>query len=232
MSEGESRIPEEEKLRSELESLRSQVRSALSEVRKNLGKGQGFAERLLASVSPFIEAGIIGEGAEERLRAAADMDDDAASVEASLAALESAIELKVMDPKRYEEIRSGGEARDKNVMPLNELLTYEIDGGTVRLHVPDNTGRPPLELMASIGDGLRKLAAIVREHNASGEGEPITRIMGTSWIVASAPALMKRFGFVLNGQVSEELRRAHFSDEIRQVHEAEMSSEELLRRYG
>lgn len=231
MPEGEGRIPEEaaaaEPERMAADRIRSEARVALADARANLGKGERFAERLLESARPFLEAGVLGDDAEARLRAAADLEDDAQALDAVMAALEPLVELKFEDPKRYDGIRG-----EEVFLPVNEVLTYEVEGDAVRLHVPVNTGRPPLEMMAQIGDGLRKLAAIVREHNASGKGEPIRRIVGTSWIVAKAPALMKRAGFTLKGDISEEVREAHFSSETRPVQEAEMTVEELLRRYG
>ena len=75
-------------------------------------------------------------------------------------------------------------------------------------------------------NGLKKLAEIVKSD------EKIKEIWAASWIVAKNPLILERLGFAVVGEISEEEKREHFSDEKRPVAKAFMTREDLLAKYG
>lgn len=77
-----------------------------------------------------------------------------------------------------------------------------------------------------IENGLVKLAEIV-------EADPnIERIDAVSWIVAKNPVLLKRLGFTVVGEISEEEKGENFSDEKRPIAAAYINRKEFLAKYG
>jgi len=143
-----------------------------------------------------------------------------------LAALKPVTALKMNDPENFEKIVTAGIPTEKDeFVPLNEILSYGRGKDYVHIHLlpPGKVGLAAL-VKGSL-DGLRELARIVRED------ETIKEITATSWIVAEHPKLLERMGFIMQGEIDEEMRDRHFRGDKRRISKATISREEFLRRY-
>jgi len=116
------------------------------------------------------------------------------------------------------------EQQPKNIW-LSELMYYDIDveNGTAIIHIAPKGDLNLGEVIKSIRTGFKKLAKQVKED------ERIKEVQATSWIVASNPGLLERFGFTVEGIIDEKMKAEHFSDEKRPVAYAHISREELLK---
>lgn len=114
-------------------------------------------------------------------------------------------------------------SRKEKFIPINELLSYRTEQGSVYIQV-----MPEKEIdnvLVEFTDGLRELAKIVSQN------ESIKKITANSWIVAEHPAVMERFGFTVTGEIKEDLKQKHFRGEKRPVWGAYMSREEFINMY-
>lgn len=114
---------------------------------------------------------------------------------------------------------------------LNELLYYHIgeDKKTLHLHVATKTNQSPMKLYTQMREGLHLLAeALAVEPKLS----LVSRIEGTSWIVASHPELLRRLGFEIDGPISTESMQEYFQGETRPVWTSHIQVEKFVEKYG
>ena len=129
-------------------------------------------------------------------------------------------------PKRLiEHVKTSMGKATEEFTPVNEILTYGVDGDNVHIHL-NSLQISHQEKEELIYAGLRKLAVIIKSK------PEINKISATSWIVARHPRSIQKLGFTIKGPISEEFRQKHFKDEERPVHYSEMSREEFLTRYA
>ncbi len=135
-------------------------------------------------------------------------------------------DLAKNNPQEFEAARRKAFAKEGGFIPLNEILSYGIENnGTVHIHLAPAQTLDNQEKMNLLIDGFKKLAEVVKNN------EEITNISATSWIVAKAPKTMQKFGFRVTGEISDEMKEKHFTDEDRPVHKAVMTREEFLAKY-
>ena len=105
----------------------------------------------------------------------------------------------------------------------NELISYGKEDNIIHIHV---VPKEKIEnIFISFREGMEKISKIVRED------EEIEKVTATSWIVAEHPRALERVGFTIDGEIGDEMRKAHFSNEKRPIWGAHISREELLKKY-
>lgn len=123
----------------------------------------------------------------------------------------------------FEKIKSSFDEKEKFIS-VNELVSYGMEDDFIHIHiVPEKKVE---NIISKFREGLEELAKIVDKN------ENIKEISATSWLIAQSPeALEKRYGFTIDGKISEEFKKAHFADEKREVWGAHIDREEFLKRY-
>ncbi len=113
---------------------------------------------------------------------------------------------------------------------LNELLYYHIgdDKNVIHLHVNSKTTQNNFKLYTQMRDGLKKLA---QDLQTDPKLATISRIEGTSWIVYDRPQVLESLGFMVDGPISDELRKAHFADDPREIWTSHFLREDFIERY-
>jgi hypothetical protein len=111
----------------------------------------------------------------------------------------------------------------EGMKPLNEIMYYGGRDDYIHIHLAN--ARDLKNLRALVLDGLQKLAEVIKNN------EKVKTIEATSWIVAKNPGLMEKMGFEVEGEIDEEFRRRHFSDDKRKISKATIGREEFLKRY-
>ena len=119
--------------------------------------------------------------------------------------------------------RAGEIGRDREFIKINGILSYGLERKSIHIHVV--TDEKVENLLSEFGDGMKKLAQITLEN------DEVEEITATSWIVAAHPRVLERFGFVIDGEISEEERIAHFAGDNRPIWKASMTREKLLEKY-
>lgn len=123
----------------------------------------------------------------------------------------------------FEKIRSSFSPKEKFIS-ANELVSYGMEDDLIHIHVV------PKEKVENIfikfREGLQEIAKIVNEN------PNIKKVSGSSWLVAeNAEALERRYGFTIDGEIDEKMRKEHFAYEKRKVWGMHIDREEFLRRY-
>lgn len=129
------------------------------------------------------------------------------------------VDLRLEKPELF--VRENEITRE--FMRLNEVLSYEIRGNTIDVHMlPEERAE---HFLTKSKAGLQKLAKIVDEN------KNIDTIEITSWIIAEHPELIERFGFVIDGEISEAIRKTDFSEEERKIFKAHVARNDFLKKY-
>jgi hypothetical protein len=147
----------------------------------------------------------------------------------TLHAIEPLLRFKAEQPDAYDALRYPLQHADYDYELLTDFLGYEFSSnGWIVLHVPENKGKSPMELIAGFRASMKALATFLKQHpNVPG-------VLGTSWIVADkhGAKVLERMGFTIDGPIDEELRLEYFADEIRPVAKTHMTREEVIAKYG
>ena len=193
------------------------------------GEVETRIQELCQKIQKIVEVGLLttpeATHIESELRDSAALSEEE-FVRHSTEALSPLRRLQQEHPREMEIATRKGFVRESKFLPLNELLSYGRDKDLVHIHLAPARTLSIGELMSGVRDGLRKLAALVRQENG------IQRIEATSWIVAAHPKLMERLGFTVTGPISESMQQEHFSTESRPVSNALMSREDFLYKYS
>jgi len=129
------------------------------------------------------------------------------------------IDLKIERPEIF--VREAGTSQE--FVKLNELLSYEIKSDSIHIHMlPEEKVE---NLAIKFKAGLQKLAEILNEN------QNIETIQATSWIIAKHPKFIERFGFVIDSEINEEIRREHFSGDKSKISQAHMLRNDFLEKY-
>lgn len=129
------------------------------------------------------------------------------------------IDLRTERPELF--VREAG--NDREFININDLLSYEISGNLIHIHVvPEEKVDRGLH---KFRECLQNLAKIVNEN------KDIEIIEATSWIVAKHPKLLEKFGFSVDGEVSEKFRRTYFPGDKSKIFRAHMSRNDFLEKY-
>ncbi|MDD5721513.1 MAG: hypothetical protein PHT16_03685 [Candidatus Pacebacteria bacterium] len=189
-----------------------------------------FNAFLSAGVGIFIKKGILEkEKTTQELRECSEILNRDEFINKTLIVLEPILEIKKKNPRLIEKIQAEAFLKEGNLIKLNDLLSYGVDENSIHIHLA-----PSKELLREVGkenylkliiEGLKKLAKIVEKD------ETIKKITAISDVVTNNPKRMAEFGFVVTGYISEQQKNQYFESERRDISEAEISREELLKRY-
>jgi len=123
----------------------------------------------------------------------------------------------------FEKIKSSFCGKEKFIQ-ANEVVAYGVKENLIHIHVVPE--KKIEKIISKFRDGLREIANVVSDN------EKIEKITSTSWLVAQYPEVLeKRYGFIVDGKISEEMKSRHFADEKREVWEAHMDREDFLNKY-
>jgi hypothetical protein len=160
------------------------------------------------------------------IREAAATPDREEFIQRMTEALDPILDLYAEKGEEFEIVARRSFIENGGFTELNQLLAYDIDGTTVRLHIPPNEMTSPGEKRRLLVDGLRMLASVLVER------EDLLQVNAASWIVAAHPHLMERLGFTIDGGIDEEVQRTHFAGETRPIALAHIDRGAFLRLYG
>jgi len=163
------------------------------------------------------------------VRKSLDIQDQKTFIAHLLKALEPITILMATKPEVFEKIRRERILNDGHNIELSKVLYMDMHNNNAFIHLPPSVEyikeNGLKKFIKEIENGLIKLAEIIESNDS------IKKIVATSWIVAKNPGLLERLGFTIIGPISEEVKRAHFSNEPRPVFEASMSREDFLIKY-
>lgn len=138
--------------------------------------------------------------------------------------LEPLLKWREENLAKFENIRRKDFNEEGNFTEINKMLSYNIDGNYIHLHIPPNVSTANSEKLYLIQEGLKALVPIV-------EANPeVKTITGTSWIVAAHPQILeKKFHFTITfpENPDKDLDNAN-----RPIAEAEISREDLIKYYS
>lgn len=141
-------------------------------------------------------------------------------------ALKPLIDHVKEDPEGYQSEQQEHALSDEKKERVNELLSYHLDdSGGMHLHVIPNMFTSNSEKLRLLREGLREAAQIANNEDG------INTIYATSWIVAKNPELLKKLGFSINGEITEDDYDNLFQGENREVWSASISREDFITKY-
>lgn len=221
--------PEITPAKSQEEIKRDQVREELyRKARVKLGMIFGFhengedrARQLKEDFAKYAEFLENGEALMASLETCARIENKKEFVETVLEMTKPFVELALERPELF----APAEGQSREFIKINDLLSYGIghQGDLIHIHVV-----PDAEVRAGISklkEGFQELAKIVKEN------ERIETIRATSWIVAKHPKILEKLGFILDGEISKEMREKYFPGEKMAIHGAHMDRKDFLEKY-
>jgi hypothetical protein len=138
--------------------------------------------------------------------------------------LEPLLKWREENLAEFENIRRKDFNEESNFTEINKMLSYNIDGDYIHVHIPPNVSTPNSEKLRLIQEGLKALVPIV-EANLE-----IKTITGTSWIVAAHPQILeKKFHFTITFPENPD---QNLDNANRPIAEAEISREDLIKYYS
>lgn len=113
--------------------------------------------------------------------------------------------------------------------PLNDVLSFHVNGEEAFLHLAPIRTLSDGERMSKITEGLKILAErLVADPTLA----TVNKIFVVSWLVVRFSKMIEKLGFTLRGPITPELKARIFPDETREVHSSVISREDFLKRYG
>jgi len=164
-----------------------------------------------------------GEEVKKSLQACSKIEDKKEFVDGVMLALQPVLTFRKNNPQAFEKLAREVAMSQEGMKPLNEIMYYGGRDDYIHIHLAN--ARDLKNLRALVLDGLQKLAEVIKNN------EKVKTIEATSWIVAKNPGLMEKMGFEVEGEIDEEFRRRHFSDDKRKISKATIGREEFLKRY-
>lgn len=191
-----------------------------------ISRMEGLNKALL-KLKIFIQLIPDGEAVSRQILDCAEIEDRETFVQRVLEIFEPLIAYKTNNPVKFEEVRREFFVEEAGSTKLNEILSYELNGDEVSLHLSPARELIKTEgfngLMEEVEKGLIILANIVDDN------KEIQEITGTSWIVANNPRLMKKLGFtVIHGEINDEPNPTGGN---RSISKAFISRDDFLDRY-
>lgn len=156
-----------------------------------------------------------------------DFEDDTSYIEAVVALLYPYLAERT-DPSQLEQMMRKTFVEKGGFIPLNEILSFGHYKDVAHIHLAPSHSMGLKELKRKVTAGFEELAKRLASDN---DLKDIQTIQGTSWIVARSPKLMESFGFTIDGEISDEMRQAHFSGDDRPIARCHMDRETFLKRY-
>lgn len=164
-----------------------------------------------------------GEEVRKSLQTCSKTEDKKEFVDGVMLALQPVLTFRKNNPQAFEKLAREVAMSQEGMKPLNEIMYYGGRDDYIHIHLAN--ARDLKNLRALVLDGLQKLAEVIKNN------EKVKTIEATSWIVAKNPGLMEKMGFEVEGEIDEEFRRRHFSDDKRKISKATIGREEFLKRY-
>lgn len=222
-----------------LEQQRAEINALRDKMKDELGCFFDEKEKFDERIKDFVlrlesyEKGGLVFNKEEIIRGVKEsvgIQDRETFVASLLKIMEPLITLKAAHSKIFEKIQRDEVINNSNYLRLSEVLYAGFENEAAHIHLA-----PATELIKEEGignfkkeieKGLIKLAEIIKSD------DKIKEIWAISWIVAKNPFLLKRLGFIIVGEISEEERKEDFFDEKRPVAKAFIKREDFLAKYG
>jgi hypothetical protein len=183
----------------------------------------------IAALKPAIESvsGFLENSDEilKRLTECEQIDNRPEFINNVFATIRPVIDLMIERPElfEFEEEKQSEEKGIQKRIELNELLSYSIEGNFIFIHaVPKSEVK---EGLIKMNEGLNKLAEIINER------KEIQTVEVASWIVTKHPNIIKRLGFELDGEISDDFRAKYFHNDNAVIHRAHMAREDFLKKY-
>ncbi|PWB38607.1 MAG: hypothetical protein C3F02_02745 [Parcubacteria group bacterium] len=209
----------------ERQNIEQQSRSRIYEIFDKFNTANERVDDIFNNLKNILTKMPNSEEIKSELEALRQIEEKGHFCEKAFTILEQIIEWRENNLQEFEEIRRNDFNEQGDFIELNKMLSYNIDGDSIHIHVPPNVSTSNSEKINLVYDGLKKLAQIVDQNPA------IKTIVGTSWIVAEHPALMTKLHFTLEGKIDETSRAEHFPAENREIAVATMSRDELIKHY-
>jgi vacuolar-type H+-ATPase subunit I/STV1 len=205
------------------------AKDTLGEIFDGNPSGEERVAKIMEKIEPllqYLDREIITDEEIERIRGAVsecgEIEDKGIFLSKAMEILDPILQIADKRPDKFEEAQAKQENARKGFTEINRLISYGKSGPTLHMH--HSLGRTVKRKRPYYQDAMKKLALIVA-------ADPkIKRITATSWIVEENPGLFKMSGFDI-GEVSDELRAAHFSDAERLIKEASIDREKFLSRF-
>ncbi|MBI2577240.1 MAG: hypothetical protein HYV77_00140 [Candidatus Wildermuthbacteria bacterium] len=224
---GEPQFVPEEESRKESE-ISSRAVQWLRRIFRQVGEGPERIALIQERIARF--ASILGEeefaAIQKTLESCATIEQEEEFIASAKRALLPLIKIAEHNPQLFESVAREAFVEAHGFIPLNEVISYQIEesDGTLHLHLAPATSLG-MKMRRAFVDGLRRLAALVTEN------PDIVRISATSPLVAEHPALFKRFGFTVEGEISQAEKSRYFPGEEGVVARAVLPKETLLEKY-
>ncbi len=181
---------------------------------------------IMKELESFFDAGHIDRDEIEKHLNLVNQADRKSFITGVLQAVEPILKFISEQPEEYEKLRRTRILDMDGYIKVNDLLYYGKSGdGNIHIHIAPHEQTKIGTKIGLFRKGLKKLAEEVNNN------QDVDKITATSWVIAEAPKLMELLGFRLHGEVSDEFKQKYFPNEIRPVHHASISRDDLLKRY-
>lgn len=184
-------------------------------------------ENFFKAINVFIKNGILSDMVISELTENLKLKDKNLFIEKTITLFDQFLKTRISDPGLMEKISRDAFLEQGNFIKLNEILSYGISKSSVHIHLA-----PLKELLREFGkekilnlivDGLKKLAEVFKEN------KNFKKVIATSPVVANNAEYLTSFGFTIKGLMNEKDKEKHWKGETRDVGEAEMSRDRLLK---
>ena len=231
---------EQQKLK--IDALKDEAKKEFSLLFDNKGKElNNKFDRFISKLENYQQNGIVFDKDKiiNSLKENMSVEDKEVFVTNLLKAFESIIAAKATQSDLFKKIEAGSvkENRESIIndvgnIRLSEVLYAGLSNKSVHIHLADAYDYVTKE---KIGDFNREI--IIGLQNLAKMIEPmknIEKVTATSWIVAvkGSAKRLKKLGFTIEGEISDEERKKHFSDDNRSIQKAFITREDFLKKYG
>lgn len=221
-----------EQQKTQIEALREEMKGKFGHLFDNKDELKDRIGNFILQLEAFEKSGLIFDKEKiiRGVKESANINDREAFIAHFVKILEPFTILRVTQSKIFEKVARDETIKNSGNLRLSEILYANFENEVASIHLA-----PAAELKKEIGfgnfkkeieKGLIKLAEIIKSD------EKIKEIWAVSWIVARHPLLLKRLGFTIAGELTEEEKIDGFSEEKRPVARAFMKREDFLARYG
>jgi hypothetical protein len=189
--------------------------------------GQERTEEILKRMAPFLDSQFVaGKEIQKLLEQHSATEDKDAFIDGVASALKPIFEFREKNPEEFGKILREAFVEQGGFTKVNEILSYGEYKDLVHIHLASSDGMKIGEVKRKFLEGLGQLAEIIKNK------EEIKKITATSWIVAKNSKLLEKLGFTVEGELSEELKREHFTGDKRPISRASISREDFLKIYS
>ncbi len=184
-------------------------------------------ERFMKNINVFIRNGVLRETATSELTEYLKIKNKDNFINKALILFDPLLKMKISNPELFEKIFRDAFLEQGNFIKLNEILSYGVSGSSVHIHLAPlkellrRSGKE--KILSLIVDGLKKLAEVFKEN------KDFKKVTATSPVVANNMEYLTNFGFSIKELMNEKDKEKYWKGEIKNVGQAEMSRDSLLK---